>query len=61
MLDEFGDARRTEIQEISKDFNAEDLIPNHPMVVTVSGAGYINEPPSTPTERSAEEVVVRPA
>ena len=41
VLDEFGDARRTEIQEISKDFNAEDLIPNHPMVVTVSGAGYI--------------------
>ncbi|MDE0881044.1 MAG: DNA gyrase subunit A [Myxococcota bacterium] len=38
---DFGDERRTEIQEISKDFNAEDLIPNHPMVVTVSGAGYI--------------------
>ena len=41
VLADFGDERRTEIQEISKDFNAEDLIPNHPMVVTVSGAGYI--------------------
>jgi DNA gyrase subunit A len=41
VLSEFGDERRTEIQEISKDFNAEDLIPNHPMVVTVSAQGYI--------------------
>ncbi|MAO84328.1 MAG: DNA gyrase subunit A [Myxococcales bacterium] len=38
---EFGDERRTEIAEISADFDEEDLIPNAPMVVTVTEQGYV--------------------
>jgi len=38
---DFGDARRTEIAEISSDFDEEDLIPNAPMVVTVTEQGYV--------------------
>ena len=37
----FGDARRTEIVAFSGDIRMEDVVPDDPMVVTLSKAGYI--------------------
>ncbi len=38
--DKYGDERRTEIQDNLEDLRPEDLIPNEPVVVTLSHAGY---------------------
>ena len=40
MLEEFGDARRTEITAASHDLSMEDLIPEEDVVVTLSHMGY---------------------
>ncbi len=39
--DQFGDERRTVIVEVHDDLTDEDLIPDEPMVVTLSHGGYI--------------------
>jgi len=39
--DQFGDARRTEIVGFSGEIRMEDVVPDDPMVVTMSKAGYI--------------------
>ena len=39
--DQFGDARRTEIVAFSGEIRMEDVVPDDPMVVTMSKAGYI--------------------
>jgi DNA gyrase subunit A len=41
MMERYGDARRTEIVAAAGDFNMEDLIEDHPCVVTVTNSGYI--------------------
>ncbi|MCW5829036.1 MAG: DNA gyrase subunit A [Deltaproteobacteria bacterium] len=41
MRDRFGDERRTQIAAAAGDIDAEDLIADEPMVVTVSHQGYI--------------------
>ncbi|HET8986722.1 MAG TPA: DNA gyrase subunit A, partial [Trueperaceae bacterium] len=38
---QFGDARRTQIVDMEEDLDKEDLIPEEPMVVTVTRGGYI--------------------
>ncbi len=44
---EFGDARRTEIIEETKEINIEDMIVEEDMVVTISKSGYIKRNPIT--------------
>jgi len=44
---EFGDARRTEIIEETKEINIEDMIVEEDMVVTISKSGYIKRNPTT--------------
>lgn len=39
--DKYGDERRTRIQEVSADLNAEDLIPEVDVLVTVTNRGYV--------------------
>jgi len=39
--EQFGDARRTEIVAFSGEIRMEDVVPDDPMVVTMSKAGYI--------------------
>jgi DNA gyrase subunit A len=39
--DQFGDARRTEIVAFTGEIRMEDVVPDDPMVVTMSKAGYI--------------------
>ncbi len=39
--EQFGDARRTEIMGFSGDIRMEDVIPDDPMAITMSKAGYI--------------------
>jgi len=41
MSEQFGNARRTEIAGFSGDIRMEDVVPDDPMVVTLSKAGYI--------------------
>lgn len=41
----YGDKRRTVIEGAALDFSIEDLIPDEPMVVTVSSQGYIKRLP----------------
>ena len=41
----YGDGRRTEIEHNAGEFTMEDMIPNTPMVITVSNAGYIKRTP----------------
>jgi DNA gyrase subunit A len=41
LADKFGDERRTEIVDAADDITYLDLIPNEPMVITVSHTGYI--------------------
>jgi DNA gyrase subunit A len=41
MSEQFGNARRTEIVSFSGDIRKEDVVPDDPMVVTLSKAGYI--------------------
>ncbi len=43
--DEFKDSRKTEIVDDYDDINIEDLIPNEPMVVTITHRGYIKRVP----------------
>jgi DNA gyrase subunit A len=44
---QFGDERRTEIIEETKEINIEDMIVEEDMVVTISGRGYIKRNPIT--------------
>ncbi len=46
-INEFGDARRTEIVEESEDISIEDLIVEEDMVVTISKDGYIKRTPAS--------------
>ena len=46
LADRFGDERRTEIVEAADDITYLDLIPNEPMVITVSHTGYIKRIPT---------------
>jgi len=41
----FGDDRRTSIEDAADDIDIEDLIPNDPMVVTLSETGYVKRLP----------------
>lgn len=43
--DKYGDERRTTINMISGDFNAEDFYPDDPMIITISHLGYIKRTP----------------
>ena len=43
--EKYGDARRTEIEYSSEEFNPEDFYPNDPVVITVSHLGYIKRTP----------------
>lgn len=43
--DKYGDERRTSINLISGDFNAEDFYPDDPMIITISHLGYIKRTP----------------
>ena len=45
VLDSYGDARRTEIIDATADFSRADLIPEQPMVLTLSHAGYAKTQP----------------
>ena len=40
LTDKFGDERRTQIIAAEGDFSAEDLIPEHDVVITITGGGY---------------------
>ena len=44
---EFGDERRTEIVEITREITIEDMIAEEDMVVTISNSGYIKRNPIT--------------
>lgn len=41
----FGDARRTQITEFEEGFNAEDLIEDEPMVITLTSQGFLKRTP----------------
>lgn len=43
--DKYGDERRTEINPLSNDFNAEDFYPDDEMIITISHMGYIKRTP----------------
>jgi DNA gyrase subunit A len=43
--EEYGDKRRTEIQELEADLNIEDLITQEDVVVTLSHGGYVKSQP----------------
>ena len=43
--DKYGDERRTAINMISGDFNAEDFYPDDQMIITISHMGYIKRTP----------------
>ncbi|MGL1901684.1 MAG: DNA gyrase subunit A [Fibrobacterales bacterium] len=45
LTDKFGDERRTSIEEATDDIDIEDLIPNDPMVITMSDTGYVKRIP----------------
>jgi len=45
LVEQYGDARRTEINHQHADLTLEDLIPDEPVVVTLSHAGYIKSQP----------------
>ncbi|MDE7438014.1 MAG: DNA gyrase subunit A [Muribaculaceae bacterium] len=45
--DKYGDERRTTINMISGNFNAEDFYPDDPMIITISHLGYIKRTPLT--------------
>ncbi len=47
LRDKYGDARRTRIEEATAGFEAEDLIADEPMVVTISHNSYIKRLPVT--------------
>lgn len=43
--DKYGDERKTDINMISGDFNAEDFYPDDQMIITISHMGYIKRTP----------------
>ena len=43
--DKYGDERKTKINLISGEFNAEDFYPDDPMIITISHLGYIKRTP----------------
>lgn len=45
--EKYGDKRKTEIIEQTGEFNIEDLIPDEPVVITVTHTGYIKRNPLT--------------
>ncbi len=45
MREQYGDARRTEIIPVARDFSVEDLINEEDVVVTLSHAGYVKTQP----------------
>jgi DNA gyrase subunit A len=45
VLEQYDDERRTDIEENYDDIDIEDLIPNEPMVVTITHRGYIKRVP----------------
>ena len=45
LADKYGDERRTEIVGETSDLSIEDLIPDEPMVVTISHTGYVKRLP----------------
>lgn len=47
LQEEFGDRRRTEITESTKEITMEDMIAEEDMVVTISNTGYIKRNPIT--------------
>jgi DNA gyrase subunit A len=51
IIDQYGDARRTEITSDQGDFTIEDLIAEEDMVVTISHTGYIKRTPVTTYRR----------
>ena len=51
IVDNYGDARRTEITSDQGDFTIEDLIAEEDMVVTISHTGYIKRTPVTTYRR----------
>jgi len=51
MLSTYTDARRTDIEDDYDDIDVEDLIPNEPMVVTITHRGYIKRVPLVQYEK----------
>ena len=45
LVEQFDSPRLTDIEDNYDDINIEDLIPNEPMVVTISHRGYIKRVP----------------
>ncbi|MGE4419858.1 MAG: DNA gyrase subunit A [Sulfurimonas sp.] len=51
ILSTYTDARRTDIEDDYDDIDVEDLIPNEPMVVTITHRGYIKRVPLAQYEK----------
>ena len=51
MLSTYTDARRTDVEDDYDDIDVEDLIPNEPMVVTITHRGYIKRVPLVQYEK----------
>ena len=51
VLETYTDKRRTEIEDDYNDIDIEDLIPNEPMVVTITHRGYIKRVPLASYEK----------
>ncbi len=51
MTEQYTDERRTQIEDNYDDIDIEDLIPNEPMVVTITHRGYIKRVPLTNYEK----------
>ena len=60
MREQYGDARRTEINRDHLDLTTEDLIEPQDVVVTLSHAGYAKASRSPSTRRSAAAAAARP-
>ena len=51
LIETYSDERRTEIEDDYDDIDIEDLIPNEPMVVTITHRGYIKRVPLASYEK----------
>jgi len=51
VLETYNDTRRTEVEDDYDDIDIEDLIPNEPMVVTITHRGYIKRVPLASYEK----------
>jgi DNA gyrase subunit A len=51
LVEQFSLPRLTDIEDNYDDINIEDLIPNEPMIVTISHRGYIKRVPATSYEK----------